>query len=82
MIGPLEVCLIAVIVLLFFTPSKLPPLARAIGEAFREFKSVKPDIEKFIVSVAKELGIETEDKSVKQIADEVRRRVQSLGTTK
>jgi TatA/E family protein of Tat protein translocase len=38
LIGPLEILLIFFIVLLLIGPKKLPELARALGEAVREFK--------------------------------------------
>ncbi len=37
-IGPWEVLLILVVVLLIFGPAKLPQLGKSIGESLREFK--------------------------------------------
>ena len=37
-IGPLEILLVFLIILLLFGPNKLPKLARALGESLREFK--------------------------------------------
>lgn len=37
-LGPLEIGLIAVVVLLMFGPSRLPGLGKSVGEAIRGFK--------------------------------------------
>ncbi|MEW8977165.1 MAG: twin-arginine translocase TatA/TatE family subunit [Symbiobacterium sp.] len=37
-IGPMEVALIVVVLLLIFGPSKLPQLGKSIGETIREFR--------------------------------------------
>jgi sec-independent protein translocase protein TatA len=37
-IGPLEIGIILVIVLLIFGPKKLPDLGRSLGSSIREFK--------------------------------------------
>jgi len=37
-IGPLEILLIVFIILILFGPKRLPQLARALGEAVREYK--------------------------------------------
>lgn len=43
-LGPLEIALILVIVLLMFGANKLPQLGRAFGDTIREFKkSMRPD---------------------------------------
>jgi TatA/E family protein of Tat protein translocase len=43
-IGPWELVLVAVVVLLFFLPGKLPKLAGALGATVKEFKrSIKPE---------------------------------------
>ena len=45
-VGPPELIIILVIVLLLFGSSKLPKLARSIGEASKEFKKgVTDDVE-------------------------------------
>ena len=79
-IGPLEIGLILLIVLIVFGPSKLPQLARAVGESIKEFKRAsseeKEEIgEKELVEVAKKLGIETEGKSKEELAEEIRKKL-------
>ncbi len=75
----------AVAVFLMYSPKKLPELARALGQAKREFdKAVhevstaastpppteeKPDDQ--IVSTAKRLGISTEGKTNEQLSQEI-----------
>lgn len=38
-IGPMEIALIVIVVLLIFGPSKLPQLGKSIGDTIREFRS-------------------------------------------
>lgn len=37
-IGPMEIVLILVVVLLIFGPAKLPQLGKSVGEGIKEFK--------------------------------------------
>ena len=87
-LGPWEIILILVIVLIIFGPGRLPKLARAIGEAVREFKkaekgileeptqsTTKTESEDVLMEMAKKLGIETEGKSRDEILAEVIKRV-------
>ena len=45
-LGPMEIILILLIVLLLFGAKKLPELARGIGQAAREFRKVSQEEEK------------------------------------
>ena len=50
-IGPWEILLILVIILIVFGPSKLPKLARSMGEALREFKKASKEVTEAVESV-------------------------------
>jgi sec-independent protein translocase protein TatA len=86
-LDPIEILVIvgAVAVFLMWSPQKLPEMARALGQAKREFdKAVhevstaastppptqgKPDDQ--IVATAKRLGISTDGKTNEQISQEI-----------
>ena len=53
-IGPWQIALIAVAVLLFFGGKKIPELMKGLGQGMKEFKKAKKDISE-----------ETEDKDKK-----------------
>jgi sec-independent protein translocase protein TatA len=63
-IGPLEIGIVLVIVLIIFGPKRLPELGRSLGHGIREFKSSitgdsseeppKPEIEKTTVTATTE----------------------------
>jgi TatA/E family protein of Tat protein translocase len=48
MLGWPEIVLILVILLLIFGPSKMPEIARTLGEAFREFKKASEELQKTV----------------------------------
>lgn len=76
---------IIIVVLLLWGPQKIPELARALGQAKREFneaaRGAKKEIEAIakptstsdekLIEVAKSLGIATEGKTREQIAQEI-----------
>lgn len=84
MLGPSEVILILVAALILFGPNKLPELARSIGLAMGEFRRAQRETELQIRKVtdikvdpkieqlAKELGIDTLEKTESQIMDEIK----------
>ena len=87
MLGTPELLIILFLVLLLFGGKKLPELARSLGSAIREFnKSSRVDSEEAkppqrksgdeedraaIIDTAKKMGIETEGRSIKEIADDL-----------
>jgi TatA/E family protein of Tat protein translocase len=66
-LGPTEMVIILVVVMLLFGAKKIPELARGIGKSMGEFKKAKTDFEKELSLGEKE----SEKKSEKsQAADE------------
>jgi len=43
-LGPFEIILIVLVVLLIFGGKKIPELARSLGKGLKEFKKAKEDI--------------------------------------
>jgi sec-independent protein translocase protein TatA len=81
--GSTELIVILFIVLLLFGGKKLPELARSMGSAVREYSTATKEPAKYVESVtktkeeeereaileaARKLGIETEGRSIKEIA--------------
>jgi len=88
------VILIAVVILLIWGPSKLPSLARGLGEAIREFRKAtsgieeeprkvekREEIDQKLLETAKALGISTEGKTKEQILDEINKKIAELKKT-
>ncbi|MFQ6053801.1 MAG: twin-arginine translocase TatA/TatE family subunit [Candidatus Bathyarchaeia archaeon] len=84
LVGTTELVVILFIILLLFGGRKLPELARSLGGAVREYQRAtsigieeKPREKKeeeeraAILEAAKRLGIETEGRSIKEIAEEL-----------
>jgi len=94
MVGPQEwlIILIALVIILIWGPSKLPSLARGMGEAIREFRKAasgvaeeevrrverREEIDQKIIEMARSLGISTEGKTKEQILDEISRKLAEL----
>lgn len=86
-LGTGELLIILFIILLLFGGRKLPELARSLGSAVREFnRSSREDVKeerapekkddeendrRAIIEAAKKLGIETEGRSIKEIAGDL-----------
>jgi len=86
-IGPWEIALILVIVLILFGGRKLPQLAKAIGETIREYRKAsseptaeetqKPEIEseeEILRETARKLGIDVQGKTAQQLSEEIVKR--------
>jgi len=83
-IGPWEIALILVIVLILFGPKKLPELARSIGDALRQYRKAQEGVleeptkpptgkseKELLIETAKKLGIKTEGKTMEEISDQI-----------
>lgn len=65
-LGPLEIGLIVLLVLIFFGPRRLPEMAKSFGQAIQEFKKASKNVQKEIAT-----AIETEEEtpaSVKNVS--------------
>jgi sec-independent protein translocase protein TatA len=93
LVGPQEwlIILIALVIILIWGPSKLPSLARGMGEAIKEFRKAasgaaeeevrsveKKEVDQKIIEMARSLGISTEGKTKEQILDEINRKLAEL----
>jgi len=82
-LGTTELLVVLFIVLLLFGGKKLPELARSMGSAVKEYtkastsetgeeKTPKEEDERAVIlEAARKMGIETEGKSIKEIAQEL-----------
>ncbi len=83
-LGTTELLVVLFIILLLFGGKKLPELARSMGSAVREYSkasTTEVEVEKepkkedeertAIIEAAKKMGIETEGRSIKEIAEEL-----------
>jgi len=79
--GPSEWLLIIVIIaLLIWGPSQIPKLARALGQARKEFEKAQKgedEEEDELYKIARELGIDTENKSREEIKKEIQEKLKS-----
>ncbi|WP_455364313.1 Sec-independent protein translocase subunit TatA/TatB [[Eubacterium] cellulosolvens] len=84
LVGPWEIALILIVVVLLFGGKKLPELARSVGEAIRQYRSATESTEKTpkeetlsqseeetLLQTAKKLGIKTKGKTPKEISEEI-----------
>ncbi|MBS7625483.1 twin-arginine translocase TatA/TatE family subunit [Candidatus Bathyarchaeota archaeon] len=98
-IGPWEIALILVIVLIIFGPKKLPELARSIGDAIRQYRQATEGLTApppatsaqpapgqkstdILIQTAKQLGIQTEGKTMEEISREITERAKKEGEAK
>ncbi len=55
-VGPWEVIIILVVVLVIFGGKKIPELARGLGQGLREFKKATHEIKEEVENATKESG--------------------------
>lgn len=75
-----ELIIILVIIVFVFGAKRLKDIAKGTGEAVREFKKAsegghKEEEEDAVIEAARKMGIETQGKSVKQIIEEMSKKV-------
>ena len=68
-IGPMEIALILVVVLLLFGGQRIPVLAKALGRASYEYKKAKEVIKKEAQDLKDEIEANTEKPAEYQIKD-------------
>lgn len=61
-LGPWEIALIVIVLLVFFGAKKIPELARGLGKGIREFKDATKEIKNEIEENAKEIDKKVESK--------------------
>jgi sec-independent protein translocase protein TatA len=86
---PIEIIFVLAILLFIFGPEKLPVLARQLGEAVSEFRKassgVTPgsrsentvNVRTELESVAQKLGIKTEGKTIRQLGEEIKAKIEA-----
>ena len=78
-IGPWEIALILVVVLILFGPKKLPELARAIGDAIRQYRAATEaplaEIQKTTATPARTESTSVTAKSDEQLLVETARKL-------
>jgi sec-independent protein translocase protein TatA len=87
------IVLIAVIILLIWGPTKLPSLARGVGEAIREFRKAvsgagergekraaerQEEPDSKVLEMARALGIPVEGKTREQLLDEISKKLSQM----
>ncbi len=54
-LGPTEIILIAIVILVFFGAKRIPELARGLGQGIKEFRQASKDIKKEIEESSKDI---------------------------
>lgn len=89
MLGMQEIVLILVIILIVFGPKKLPEIAKELGKAYQEFKKASANItdatsslwkdvedeKNSVFLIAKNLELDTNGKSIKQLIQEIEKKI-------
>ncbi len=63
-LGPTEIIIIALFILVFFGAKRIPELAKGLGQGIQEFRKASRDIKKEIEETSKEIedSVKSEDK--------------------
>lgn len=73
-IGPMEIGLVVVIIIVLFGAAKIPELARSLGKATGEFKKGKQEIEREMTEVEKSIKEnppENKSSKIRQMARDI-----------
>ena len=73
-IGPMEIGLVVVVIIIVFGAAKIPELARSLGKATGEFKKGQKEIERELADVErtiKETPVENRSSKIKQMAHDL-----------
>ncbi len=62
-VGPTELILVLLIVLIIFGVGKLPEIGGALGKAIRDFRKAQHEVDETIEDVKKDLTVDDTDKS-------------------
>ena len=76
-IGPLELALIVLILVIIFRPKTITDIARSLGNLVREYRRAAAQDNEDILKAAHILGIETDGKDLETVKEEVRKRLKS-----
>jgi Sec-independent protein translocase protein TatA len=75
-IGPLELVLIVLILVLVFRPKTITDIARNLGNLVNEYRKAARGDED-VLKAANILGIDTQGKDLETVKEEIRRRLKS-----
>ncbi|MEN8614563.1 twin-arginine translocase TatA/TatE family subunit [Dehalogenimonas sp. THU2] len=68
-IGPTEIIIVLIIVILIFGIGKLPELGKSLGQGLRSFKSAQEDLDKQVKSVKSTIENKPVEKTEKPAAE-------------
>ena len=67
-LGPMEIALILIVILLIFGAKRIPEIARSLGRASQEYKKAKEDFLAEVNKPAEDVKDAVEDKSAPAVA--------------
>jgi Sec-independent protein translocase protein TatA len=76
-LGPLELAVIIMIIVIILRPRTLTDMARSLGNLVREYRRASRGDYEEIYKVASVLGIETKGKDLATISEEIKRKLKS-----
>ena len=67
-LGPMEIALILIVILLIFGAKRIPEIARSLGRASQEYKKAKEDFLKEVNQPAEDVKDAVDEKSAPAVA--------------